>query len=91
MIGVATGGPRIQAVQRDFAQLFDEVTGELSQREIKNALPYRDLWEWYGRWSSGDMSPYQSRRNSVTSLFGDLVKRIQTERKEEFEPTGWDR
>lgn len=77
MIAVATGGPRIGAVQTDFATGYDEVVGELAHRQIQNPLPYRDLWEWYGRWSSGDMPSWQSRRNFVNEVFKDLVRSIQ--------------
>ncbi len=89
MIAVATGGPRIQAVQRDFATIFDVVAQELAQRGVANNLPYRDLWEWYGRWSSGDLPTYQSRRKFVTELFAPLIREIQTGVSQEDEPTGW--
>ena len=49
MIAVATGGPRIGNVQPEFAIGYDEVATELARRKIQNPLPYRDLWEWYGR------------------------------------------
>jgi hypothetical protein len=77
MIAVATGGPRIGAVQTDFAAGYDEVATELAERQIQNPLPYRDLWEWYGRWSSGDLPSWQSRRTFVNDLFRDLVRCIQ--------------
>jgi hypothetical protein len=91
MISVATGGPRIGEVQDDFAHTFDEVNAELLARGINNPVPYRDLWEWYGRWSSGDLPSYQSRRSFVASLFSPLTQRVQTGHAVEFEPTGWNR
>ncbi len=93
MIAVATGGPRIGAVQADFVQGYDEVARELAQRHIENPLPYRDLWAWYGRWSSGDMPSWQSRREFANGLFADLVRTIQTNRTQQrpVEPTGWAR
>jgi hypothetical protein len=76
MIAVATGGPRIGDVQVDFASGYDEVALELANRQMQNPLPYRDLWEWYGRWSSGDMPSWQLRRNFVNNIFGNLVRSI---------------
>jgi hypothetical protein len=94
MIAVATGGPRIGKVQHEFTRAFDEVSLELSNRQIPNPLPYRDLWEWYGRWSSGDMPSWQSRRNFVNDLFGDLTRTIRDGGKsggQSPKPTGWPR
>lgn len=91
MIAVATGGLRIQEAEAEFAQTYDEVTEALVGRGIKDNLPYRDLWEWYGRWSSGDMPTYQSRRNFVNDIFRPVVTAVQAGRTEEVEPTGWER
>ncbi len=96
MIAVATGGPGIGEVQSEFANTFDLVAWELANRNIPNPLPYRDLWEWYGRWSSGDLPSWQSRRNFVTALFGGLTKTItqldqKTAIRQSPEPTGWAR
>jgi hypothetical protein len=93
MIAVATGGPRIGAVQADFAEGYDEIAAELARRQIQNPIPYRDLWEWYGRWSSGDMPSWQSRRNFVNNLFGVVVRSIQEKpgQPSPLEPTGWTR
>jgi hypothetical protein len=95
MIAVATGGPRIGEVQHEFANGFDEVSTELASRQISNPLPYRDLWDWYGRWSSGDMPSWQSRRTFVNELFGELAKAVrrssQPAKQQPPEPTGWAR
>jgi hypothetical protein len=91
MIAVATGGPRIQAVQEEFAEEYDAVARELAERQLPNPLPYRDLWAWYGRWSSGDMPSWQSRRNFINGLFNELVPAIQSRSvlPRPPEPTGW--
>lgn len=91
MVAVATGGPRINDVNDQFQRTYALVASALARREIDNPLPYGNLWDWYGRWSSGDMPTYQSRRVFVGELFNPLVNRIQTGRVEEFEPTGWAR
>jgi hypothetical protein len=70
-VGLGVGdAPRVarrllQLVQRhvdDFAVLMDGLD------LLGHGLPYRDLWEWYGRWSSGEMPSWQSRRNLVNGL-----------------------
>ena len=91
MIAVATGGVRIQDVKDEFARHFDVVAGELMKRGIGNPPPYRDLWDWYGRWSSGDLPTYQSRRKFVSELFNPLVARVQKRITADIEPTGWQR
>lgn len=91
MISVATGGAKIGEVQHEFAGTFDEVAAELSNRGIDNPLPFRELWEWYGRWSSGDLPSWQSRRKFINDLFAPLVRRVQLGRSTDFEPTGWNR
>src|SRR5690348_8157063 len=93
MIAVATGGPRIGDAQADFAKDYDEFAAELARRRIENPLPYRDLWDWYGRWSSGDLPSWQSRRQFVNDLVGDFVRRIRAKQAGQtpIEPTGWGR
>ncbi len=91
MISVATGGMRIQEAQDDFARSYDVVAGELKGRGIENNLPYRDLWDWYERWSSGDLPSWQSRRKFVADLFKPIVGRVQSGRTTEVEQTGWAR
>lgn len=91
MISVSTGGARIQDVQADFAESYDAVDLELKLRAIENTLPYRDLWEWYGRWSSGDMPTYRSRREFVADAFKPLVASVQSGRSAQVQPTGWAR
>jgi hypothetical protein len=92
MISVATGGPRIQEVQSEFARRFDAINLELSSRGLENPLPYRDLWQWYGHWSGTEgLGTYRARRDYVTGLFTSLIKTVQAGPAVEFEATGWQR
>jgi hypothetical protein len=93
MIAVATGGPRINEVQPEFARKYDAVAEELTLRGLQNPLPYRDLWQWYGRWSSGDMPSWQSRRNFVNGVVDELISNINhtAASSSPHEPTGWAR
>lgn len=92
MIAVSTGGPRIGEVEHEFAERFDAVSSELATRRVANTLPYRDLWQWYGRWSSGDLPTYASRRGFVADLFDPIIFHIRNgPTTANYSPTGWDR
>ena len=97
MVGVATGGPRIQAVSGDYAERRVAIRADLDERGLQDPNPYQDLWAWYGKWSSGDLPSYQSRRTYLAELYGPLLERIQRgptvpDGAQLFEePTGWAR
>lgn len=91
MTAVATGGPRINDVNDSYQRTFAMVSAELARRRLNNPLTYGSLWDWYGRWSSGDLPSYQSRRTFVSELINPLISRIRTGRVEELQPTGWQR
>ena len=91
MIAVSTGGPRIESVNWQYREIYSVVVEALSKRGIPNPLPYGDLWQWYGRWSSGDLPSYQSRRVFVADLFDPLISRIRSGAAETLQPTGWAR
>lgn len=89
MIAVATGGPRINEINDEFQRNYAVVAAALIRRGIENTLPYGNLWDWYGRWTSGDLPTYRSRREFVGELVNPLLNRLRTGRVEDFEPTGW--
>lgn len=91
MIAVATGGPRIADVNEEYQRVFAAVAAELARRHIDNPITYGSLWDWYGRWSSGDLPSYQSRRAFVGELINPLINRVRMGRTEEVQPTGWQR
>jgi len=91
MTAVATGGPRIDEVNDKYQRTFAAVTAELLSRQINNPITYSSLWDWYGRWSSGDLPSYQSRRTFISELINPLIHRIRTGRVEEVQLTGWQR
>ncbi len=91
MVAVATGGPRINDVNDQYQRTYAAVSAELARRGINNPITYGSLWDWYGRWSSGDLPTYQSRRNFISELINPLINIIQTGRAEEHQPTGWQR
>lgn len=95
MVSVSTGGPRIQDVNRDYQSAFAEIDAELRGRAVENPNTYHDLWDWYGRWSSGDLPSYRSRRVFVAEIFNPLLQYIRSLASDAVipmvEPTGWAR
>ena len=96
MISVSTGGPRIQSVNKHYKDRQEIIETGLAERGTENPSPYSDLWEWYGKWSSGDLPSYQSRRNYINGLFGPLLKQLRrglrpTQGAMFTRPTGWTR
>lgn len=96
LISVATGGPRIDSVNDEYRQTYLSVNKQLNNLGLRNPIPYTDLWLWYGKWSSGDLPTYASRRTYISGLIEPLQVQLR-ERSvprgaEVFpEPTGWAR
>lgn len=96
MIAVSTGGPRIDSANSNYKQAYSELTDQLQTRGLHNPVPYADLWDWYGKWSSGDLPTYQSRREYIRELLGPIETRLRegpsSRGTEVFPgPTGWAR
>jgi len=94
MVAVATGGPRIQDKNPEYREKRAKIREMLTKLGLEDPNPHSDLWQWYGKWSSGDLPTYQSRRVYVANLYCDLLDRL--EKKEfvkpsepKFIPTGW--
>jgi hypothetical protein len=94
MVAVATGGPRIDDVKFEYKQTYALAASELAKRGIRNPNPYADLWEWYGRWSSGDLPSWQSRRQFLGEMFNPTIVTLRNRAIGQpldavEEPTGW--
>jgi len=94
MIAVATGGPRIQSVNTEYRERQDRIRNALEECSLHDPNPYHDLWAWYGKWSSGDLPTYQSRRQYISELYAPLLERLRrgpaSRGADVFEePTGW--
>jgi hypothetical protein len=94
MISVATGGPRIQNKNDEYKQRRLQIIEKFRAISQKDPNPFEDLWAWYGRWSSGDLPSYQSRRNYIKELYQPLLEDLYFEGSESpsepnREPTGW--
>ncbi len=94
MIAVATGGPRIQQVNAEYQQRRTTIDQMLRHLQIPDPNPFADLWGWYGKWSSGDLPSYQSRRQFISTIYTPLVDRLKRDTPSAAsrifpEPTGW--
>ncbi len=96
MVSVSTGGARIQEVNQDYIERRHRIRPFLLTIGVADPNPYPDLWAWYGKWSSGELPTYRSRREYLTQLFQPtmdaLTRRaagIVTEPA--VPPTGWTR
>jgi hypothetical protein len=96
MVTVATGGPRIEEVQQEYALRRTRIAHELQRRGLDDPNPHGDLWAWHGRWSSGDMPQYRLRRIHLSEMYQPLIDAIKSGAgvvgsRVFDEPTGWDR
>ena len=96
MIAVSTGGPRIDTVSSDYADRRDLIQLRLKELGVDDPNPFRDLWEWYGRWSGGDLPTYRLRRSFLRDQFAPLLAELAAiesgaSATTHREPTGWPR
>jgi hypothetical protein len=94
MVSVATGAQAIPPVNHQFVQRRGEIRTQLTALGLEDPCPFRDLWDWYGKWSSGDLPTYQSRRSYLSDLYGPLYQRLEDASAGRVavptrEPTGW--
>jgi hypothetical protein len=93
MVAVSTGGPRIDDVNPSYRELYNSADSELRTRGIPNPIPFPDLWDWYGRWRSGDLPSYQSRREFLADLYAPVFEQVRTHATGRppvvHEVTGW--
>lgn len=96
LIAVATGGPQIDDVNQDYRARRDLISGELRGMGVDDPNPYDDLWAWYGKWSSGDLPSYQSRRAYISALYQPVIQVLSEDQQgaglnQVAAPTGWAR
>lgn len=96
MIRVATGKERIEAINNDYKNKYQIINETLGKLDLENPNSFKDLWQWYSRWSGGDLPTYQSRRNYITDLYEELVNIIENSEERQtinqpYEITGWNR
>ena len=74
MVAVATGGPRIESKNQDYKDRWYQIREKLNELGKQDPNPFEDLWAWYGRWRSGDLPSYQSRREYIRDLYQHLLE-----------------
>jgi len=93
MVSVSTDGPRIQTVNEEYQEMYAAADEALAKRGIVNPIHFADLWAWHGRWSSGDLPTWRSRRQFLSELFTPLLKQVRDHVAGRpaivQEPTGW--
>ena len=77
MVDVSTGGRAIDEVNPEFRGAYTQLTARLTAKGLRNPVPYSDLWDWYGKWSSGDLPTYRSRREYIRDLFEPIELRLR--------------
>jgi len=95
MISVSTGGQRIQEINDEYKVKFNAVNKALQRLGFQNPNQFKDLWDWYGKWSS-EFSTYRERRAFIRELYSSLVQTLlETEEAESINVTidlkGWER
>ena len=97
MIALSTGGySRIDVENAGYKTRRQKIREGLAERKLTDPNTFRDLWRWYGKWSSGDLQTYSSRRSYINNMYEPLIVAIQRKSvpvgSELFtEPTGWNR
>ena len=80
MVSVSTGKGGIDQVNDEYRTLFADTDAVLTSLGIANSNPFPDLWDWYGRWRSGDLPSYNSRREHLATIFNPLLEQIRARR-----------
>ncbi|CAM3819547.1 hypothetical protein FLGE108171_15775 [Flavobacterium gelidilacus] len=96
LISVSTGNQQIQNINDEYIKRSKIVDNVLKKLSIENPNPFKDLWQWYGRWSSGEMPKYQDRRAFIGEMFGNIIQLLQeTEQPDRLSLSvnlsGWER
>jgi hypothetical protein len=93
MVSIASGDRPIDDVNPDYRDLYAVADARLRELGIPNPNPFADLWDWHGRWRSGDLPSYRSRREFLAGIFNPLVAQLHERRSGQIprsvEPTGW--
>lgn len=96
LISVSTGGLRIQDINDEYQKRFSKIATALKRLTLDNPNHFNDLWQWYGKWSSGEMPHYKDRRAFIGEIYGNLLRTLQETEQPEIlnvsvNLTGWER
>lgn len=95
MISVSTGGQRIQDVNDQYKATYSNVDKAIQKLSFTNPNPFRDLWEWYAKWSS-TFAHYRERRAFISEMYNTLLQSLEETAQPELisvtvDLTDWER
>ena len=76
MISVSTGGQRIPDINDQYMHKYNSTDKALQKINLKNPNPYRELWEWYGKWKAS-FSTYSERRAFINEMYNSLIQILE--------------
>lgn len=79
LIAVATGGPRIDDVKREYQDRRRRLATALERRGLEYPFPWQDLWQWYGYWTA-NLAGYAPRRAKIRELVAPLIEALERQR-----------
>jgi hypothetical protein len=79
LTAVATGGPRIDDVKREYQDRRRRLSWALERRGLEYPFPWQDLWQWYGHWSA-NLGNYALRRAAVREFVAPVVDALERQR-----------
>jgi hypothetical protein len=96
MLAVATKGPTLKSVEQEYSERWRLINRSLTAMGIADPNPFRGIWDWYGRWSNGEMPKWQDRRVFLSEMFRPLLDELESTSSGDrtglgAEPTGWER
>ena len=80
MVAVATGGPRIDAVNSEYQERRGRIREALQERRIDDLNGFSDLWRWYAYWGQ-HLPTYQSRRIYIRNMYSPSRRRSNPVRR----------
>ncbi len=76
LTAVATGGPRIEDVNREYRDRRRRLVAALERRGLEYPFPWQDLWQWYGYWSA-NLVGYAPRRAKISALVDPVIEALE--------------
>lgn len=94
MIDVATGVSRIEQARDGYLTRRESIRVRLAEFALEDPNQFTGLWDWYHRWSSGDLPSYRSRRAFLREIYAPTLGQLEAIERgvspaELREPTGW--
>lgn len=71
MISVSTGGLRIEEINDEYKNLYNQLDKIFRMSNIRNPNNFSDLWEFYNHWKK-NLATYAERRAFVIGLYKEI-------------------